>query len=95
VASAQAAQELGDVASAISFTRNAYEAIEGSEAVAIMTEWNEFRGLDLQRVRSLMKAPVIIDARNVLDPAQTRALGFAYYCTGRERVGALEVAGVV
>jgi UDPglucose 6-dehydrogenase len=58
-----------------------------------MTEWNEFRGLDLGRVRAFMSAPVIVDARNVLDPAQTRALGFAYFCTGRERAGALETVG--
>jgi UDPglucose 6-dehydrogenase len=59
-----------------------------------MTEWNEFRGLDLQRVKTLMSSPIIVDARNVLDPAQTRGLGFAYYCTGRERAGALEPVGV-
>ena len=54
-----------------------------------MTEWNEFRGLDLHRVRALMAGPVIVDARNVLDPAQTRALGFAYFCTGRQQSAAV------
>jgi UDPglucose 6-dehydrogenase len=58
-----------------------------------MTEWNEFRGLDLLRVKSLLSAGIIVDTRNVLDPVQTRALGFEYYCTGRQRAGALESAG--
>jgi UDPglucose 6-dehydrogenase len=48
-----------------------------------MTEWNEFRGLDLARVLASMAHPVIVDARNVLDPAETRALGFTYVGTGR------------
>jgi len=90
VAGAHAAAALRDAAATISFPAGAYEAIDGAEALVIMTEWNEFRGLDLHRVRALMSSPNIIDARNVLDPAQTRALGFAYYCTGRERVGVPE-----
>jgi UDPglucose 6-dehydrogenase len=93
IARARAADALRDLGSAVSFPANVYEAIEDTEALVIMTEWNEFRGLDLQRVRALMSLPVIIDARNVLDPVQTRALGFAYFCTGRERAGALETVG--
>jgi UDPglucose 6-dehydrogenase len=94
VAHRPAAEALADVAHAVVFPANAYEAVEGADALVIMTEWNEFRGLDLQRVRTLMSSPIIVDARNVLDPAQTRGLGFAYYCTGRERAGALEPVGV-
>lgn len=94
VACPRAADALRDLGSAVSFPANAYEAIEDTEALVIMTEWNEFRGLDLQRVRALMSLPVIIDARNVLDSVQARALGFAYFCTGRERAGALEAVGV-
>jgi UDPglucose 6-dehydrogenase len=90
VAHVQAAEALADLGHAVSFPHDAYEAIDGSDALVIMTEWNEFRGLDLQRVRMLMSSPIIVDARNVLDPVQTRALGFAYYCTGRERAGVLE-----
>jgi UDPglucose 6-dehydrogenase len=94
VASARAADALRDLGSAVSLATNAYDAIEGSDALVIMTEWNEFRGLDLQRVKTLMSAPVIIDARNVLDPVQTRALGFTYFCMGRERAGVIEALGV-
>jgi UDPglucose 6-dehydrogenase len=93
VANARAAEALADVGDAVSFPPNAYDAIDGSDIVVIMTEWNEFRGLDLQRVRTLMAHPVIVDARNVLDPGQTKALGFTYLCTGRERISALEPVG--
>lgn len=70
----------------IRFPRNLYEALEGADAVLVMTEWNEFRGLDLARIRPLMRRPVLLDARNVLDPAHARAHGFVYLCTGRQRV---------
>ncbi len=83
----RAAVELRDVASRITVASDAYGAIEGAEAVIIMTEWNEFRGLDLARLHRLMTRPIIVDTRNVLDPAQIRALGFQYACTGRNAVG--------
>ena len=92
VAAAAAARLLEDVASTVTLSDDLYEAASGADAVVIMTEWNEFRGLDLERLRGLMKTPVIIDARNVLDPAQTRAAGFTYVGTGRGRVASREVA---
>ncbi len=92
VAAAAAARLLEDVASTVTLSDDLYEAASGADAVVIMTEWNEFRGLDLERLRGLMKTPVIIDARNVLDPAQTRAAGFTYAGTGRGRGAAREVA---
>ena len=57
-----------------------------------MTEWNEFRSLDLDLLRRVMAHRVIVDARNVLDPVLTRAAGFVYSCTGRERSVAVEAA---
>ena len=86
VASAAAATALADVQDCLTFSANAYDAIEGAEAAIIMTEWNEFRGLDLDRVRRTMARPLIVDARNVLDPTQTREIGFEYLCTGRQAV---------
>ena len=59
----------------ITFAATAYDAIAGAEALVIMTEWNEFRGLDLERVRRAMARPLLVDARNVLDPVQTRQIG--------------------
>ena len=51
-----------------------------------MTEWNEFRSLDLARLRALMRRPILIDPRNILDPAAAGALGFTYISTGRQTV---------
>jgi UDPglucose 6-dehydrogenase len=84
VATAAAAEALADVRDRITFADNAYDAIAGAEAVVIMTEWNEFRGLDLDRVRQAMARPLLVDARNVLDPIQTHEMGFEYLCTGRQ-----------
>ena len=83
VASAPAAAALADLGGAVTFARDAYDAVGGADVLVIMTEWNEFRGLDLRRVHALMATPLIVDARNVLDPAQTRALGFGYVGSGR------------
>ena len=60
-----------------------YEAIEGADALTIVTEWNEFRALDLARVKSLLKAPVIVDLRNIYVPEEVRAAGFEYSSIGR------------
>ena len=84
VATAAAASALDDVRDRIRFAADAYDAITGAEAAVIMTEWNEFRGLDLERVRRDMARPLLVDARNVLDPIQTREMGFEYLCTGRQ-----------
>lgn len=62
---------------------DAYAAIEGADAVAIVTEWDAFRALDLARVKALAKAPVLVDLRNIYDPAELRAQGFAYSSIGR------------
>ena len=86
IASAAAATALADVQDCITFSADAYQAIDGAEAAIIMTEWNEFRGLDLDRVRRTMTRPLLVDARNVLDPSQTREMGFEYLCTGRQAV---------
>jgi UDPglucose 6-dehydrogenase len=62
---------------------NVYAAIDGADAVVIVTEWDAFRALDFDRVKSLLKAPVMIDLRNVYDPAEVRAKGFEYASVGR------------
>jgi UDPglucose 6-dehydrogenase len=92
VASADAAASLSDVATAIRFADDVYDAAIGADAIVIMTEWNEFRSLDLPRLKALLRQPILIDTRNVLDIAQVRAVGFDYYCTGRAHVGKVAVA---
>jgi UDPglucose 6-dehydrogenase len=58
-------------------------AATGADAVVIMTEWNEFRNLDLKQLMVVMRSPMVIDIRNVLEPAQAQALGIPYVCMGR------------
>lgn len=58
-------------------------AVTGADAVVVATDWNEFKQLDLERLRLLMREPVIVDGRNVYDPAAVRALGFVYVGVGR------------
>ncbi len=62
---------------------DAYEAATGADAVVLVTEWDEFRHLDLPRLRALMRTPVLIDGRNALDPAAVRACGIVYAGVGR------------
>jgi UDPglucose 6-dehydrogenase len=62
---------------------DAYEATQGADVVAVMTEWDEFRWLDFARVRDAMRQPHVVDARNLLDPAAMRRIGFAYDGVGR------------
>ena len=61
----------------------AYETLPDAAVVVIITEWNEFRGMDLDRVKSLLKAPVIVDLRNIYNPSDMKDAGFTYYGIGR------------
>jgi UDPglucose 6-dehydrogenase len=67
----------------ICYAHNAYEAAEDADVLVIVTEWNEFKLLNMERVKSLMKMPVIFDGRNIYDPLKLRRLGFEYHCIGR------------
>ena len=60
-----------------------YDALKGADALAIVTEWNEFREPDFQKMRTLLKAPVVFDGRNIYSPEHMRALGFTYISIGR------------
>ena len=60
-----------------------YEAVEGADALILMTEWNEYRALDLKILSEKMKGRVILDARNLLDPDMVRDFGFSYRGIGR------------
>ena len=74
-----AAKELPEVA----LCGDSYAACENAEALVIVTEWNQFRMLDLERVKSLLRSPVIVDLRNVYEPGPMRDAGFTYVCVGR------------
>jgi|SRR5215217_85570 len=75
----EARQMLRDV----DFKGNAYDAVEGADAVVIITEWDQFRALDLDRMKLLMKSPTVIDLRNIYRPDDMKARGFKYLSVGR------------
>ena len=67
----------------VTYYDDLYEAVEGSDAVVLMTEWNQYRGLDLARLRDLMRGDVFVDLRNVYERGAMREAGFDYHCVGR------------
>ncbi len=69
--------------SRVTLAARSYDAVENADALAIVTEWSEFREPDFDRIRALMRAPVIFDGRNLFDLEQMRALGFTYHSIGR------------
>jgi len=69
---------------AIEYVNTPYEAVENADCVVLMTEWNQYRALDLERIKNGLKAPVFVDLRNVYDPETMRAAGFRYTGVGRK-----------
>ena len=67
----------------IEYAEDEYAAVDGAEALVFVTEWNQFRALDMSRIRDLMKVPKIADLRNIYDPEDMRDLGFEYVGVGR------------
>lgn len=67
----------------VKFAANAYEAASGADALLLLTDWEEFASLDLERMREQLRYPIIIDGRNLYQPEQMAALGFHYYSVGR------------
>jgi len=67
----------------ITLCKDPYEALEGADALVLVTEWNEFRNPDFQKIKSKLKSPIIFDGRNVYNPDKMRSLGFTYYGIGR------------
>jgi UDPglucose 6-dehydrogenase len=67
----------------VKFAANAYDCAKGADALVIVTEWNEFRNLDLLKLKGLLKEPLFFDLRNIYDPAKMKKLGFRYFCIGR------------
>jgi UDPglucose 6-dehydrogenase len=82
------AQRLYAGVAGLSLARNAYDAVRGADALAIVTEWQEFRSPDFERLRELLKTPVIFDGRNLYDPAMVGRFGLTYYAVGRGKLPA-------
>jgi UDPglucose 6-dehydrogenase len=67
----------------IEFAKSGYEALKGTDALVVVTEWNEFREPDYGRMKKLMRQPVVFDGRNIYTPEVIRGQGFTYYSIGR------------
>ena len=80
-AAAPVAQRIFD--GRIALCEKSYDALAGADALAIVTEWNEFREPDFEKMRALLRAPVVFDGRNIYSPEHMRALGFTYFSIGR------------
>src|SRR5256714_3677410 len=78
-----ARQEAQKIIPEIEFAEDEYVAAAGADVLVFMTEWNQFRALDMERIRSLMRVPRIADLRNIYEPADVRNLGFEYVGVGR------------
>jgi UDPglucose 6-dehydrogenase len=76
----EAKRRLGD---RIEYVEQNYEALDGADALVVVTDWNEYRLPDFARIRAALKRPIVVDGRNLYDPARMRALGFTYGSIGR------------
>ena len=79
----QAIENCRSIFKNVTYCEDAYETAKDADALVIATEWNEFRALNLERIRKGMRQPVLVDLRNVYDPKRVRALGFNYSSVGR------------
>lgn len=70
----------------IEYVQNSYEAVEGADALILVTEWNEFRRPDFEKIKKMLKTPVLFDGRNQYDPERLQRWGFDYICTGKTAI---------
>ena len=82
-ATREAKAQLRDVDGHVTYCRKSYEACEGADALVLVTEWNEFREPDFDRIQKLLRHPVIFDGRNIFNPETLKELGFTYFGVGR------------
>lgn len=80
MATENAKKVLGDK---VTYTEDVYQALDGADALLLMTEWSEFKELDFAKVKKLMKQPIIVDGRNIYDPAKMKEQGFTYQGIGK------------
>ena len=66
-----------------SLAADVFQAVKNADVAVFVTEWNEFRDIDLVKIKQLMRTPVIVDCRNIYEPSRMEDLGFRYYSVGR------------
>jgi len=79
-----AMDKMKDILKDVEYCKDAYEAAESSDALVIITEWSEFKELDLEKIKQLLNNPIIVDGRNIYDLDKMKELGFKYICIGRK-----------
>ncbi len=79
----EAMNEAKEILPDIYYADNAYDCIDGADALVIITEWDQFRALDMERVKSLLKQPILVDLRNIYNPKTMKTRGFDYHSIGR------------
>ena len=79
----QGRKEGEELLPSVTWAEDPYEAVSGAEAIVILTEWNEFRALDLRRLANVMKDPKMAELRNMYDPIEAKEAGFNYVPVGR------------
>jgi len=75
--------EAGEMLDGVDWCEESYATMEGADVLVIITEWNAFRGLDFERVKSLLNKPILVDLRNIYNPDEMAAAGIDYHCLGR------------
>ena len=80
----KAMEKAKDALKGIEFCKDPYSVAKGSDCLVIITEWDEFKDLNLKRIRDLLNQPIVIDGRNMFEPDDMRKLGFRYICMGRK-----------
>jgi UDPglucose 6-dehydrogenase len=86
----EARRRLGDAGGKICYAETGYEALAGADALVIVTDWNEYRHPDFNRLKATLKRPIIVDGRNLYDPRKMFSLGLSYYSIGRRSTDAQE-----
>lgn len=78
----EAQRRLGD---RVTFAESNYDALKDADALVVVTDWNEYRHPDFNRMKASLRRPIVIDGRNLYEPTKMRALGFTYSSVGRSR----------
>jgi UDPglucose 6-dehydrogenase len=87
-----ATQNAAAVTEGVDFAHDAYGAAQNADAIVLVTEWNEFKNLDLHRLKNVMRQPILIDGRNLYEPDVLKAVGFDYLGVARAGSSPVEIA---